>query len=401
MWPFSRKERPLDRAAFAALFEERLRAAGEQRPIARDMQAFALVVGDGALRIFLGNHLDEYNAAARPAREALLARAVRTAARPLEIPPSFAAALPALLPRLRMRVFHEFLRLRADAGGPAIPEIPFRIVANHFAASLAYDGPDSVAAIAGSKLEEWNVGFEAALAAALANLERRSGGKWEKPMRGVLCSPWHDDHDAARLLLVDLVRGLGLKGDPVAMIPSQNQLLLAGSDDPEGLASMANLAGKSLQKPRAMSGVAIRLSGREWAPFTPAEGSPVAWGLRAFALHSLSQEYAEQKELLEARFAARKEDVYVAGLMLIRSKDSDRVSTLTTWTEGVEAFLPEAEAIGFMKVTGVEKAEMRGMVPWARAAAVLGNAMKPEGFYPARFRVCGFPTEGQFEEMGL
>ena len=401
MWPFRRKARSVDPAAFAALFEERLRKAGEQRPIARDMKSFALVVGDGAMRVFLQNHFDEYNAATEGEREPLMARAVRTAATPLEIPPTFAAALPALLPRLRVRVFHEFLRLRAEAGGPAIPEIPCRVFGKHFAASLAYDGPDSVAAIAGSKLEEWQVGFDEAMAAATANLERRSGGKWERPARGVLGSPWHDDHDAARVLLVDLVRGLGLKGDPVAMIPGQNQILLAGSEDPEGLAAMANLAGQSLKKPRAMSGVAIRLAGREWEPFEPGEESPVAWALRAFRLHSMSQESAEQKELLEARFSARKEDVFVAALMLIRSKDSNRVSTLTTWTEGVEALLPEAEAIGFMKVSGVAKAEMRGMVPWDRAVAVIGGGLKPEGMYPARYRVNGFPTEEEFRRMGV
>ncbi|KAF0246688.1 MAG: hypothetical protein FD180_507 [Planctomycetota bacterium] len=401
MWPFRRKARSVDPAAFSILFEERLRKAGEQRPVVRDMQEFALVVGDGALRIFLRNHFDEYNAAAESDRDRLLTRAVRAAVTPLEIPPTFAAALPALLPRLRVRVFHEFLRLRSESGGPAIPEIPYRAVAGHFAASLAYDGPDSVAAVSATRLDEWKTGFDEAMAAALANLERRSGEKWERPHRGVLASPWRDDHDASRILLVDLVRGLGLKGDPVAMIPSQNQVLLAGSGDHEGLASMANLAGQSLRKPRAMSGVAIRLAGREWKPFDPGDGSPLAWALRAFRLHSISQEYAEQKDLLQAHFAARKEEIYVAALMLIRSRDSDRVSSLTTWTEGVETLLPEAEAIGFMQVVGGEKSEMRGMVSWERAAAVLGSGLNPEGMYPARYRVNGFPTEEQFAEMGV
>ncbi|MCE9581190.1 MAG: hypothetical protein K8T20_01605 [Planctomycetes bacterium] len=394
MWPFKSKPKDLDPAGFAAMFQARLRAAGERRPVTFDAGAFSLAVG-GDIRIFLQNHYDEYRAAPPAEREALMARAVRAFAAPLEIPGDFAAALPGLLPRVRERVFHDFIAIRRQVEPGGFPEIPHRVFGGQFAASLAYDGPDSVAAVGAEALRGWKMGFEDALAAAAANLERRSGGDWERPAPGVLASPWHDDHDAARVLLIDLVRGLGLPGDPVAVIASQNQVLLAGADDAAGLAAMGGLAREALKRPRAMSGAAIRLEGRNWVPFAPAGGV-----FRELRLHGVARDFHEQGELLKAAFEKKGEDVFVAALMLFQNPKSGELSTLTSWAQDVESLLPEAEGIAFGLMERGKPKGIRAKVGWDVARRVLGAAMKDEGLNPPRFRVSGFPTEAQFREMG-
>lgn len=400
MWPFKRGPQPVTQPEFAALFEAQLRKSGEARSIAFEAETFSLVLGKGELRIFLGNHFDEYRAAKPERRQPCLERAVRAASKPLEIPLKFADALPSLLPRVRERVFHELMALRLRLDPRGVPDIPHRPVGRDFSASVAFDGPDSVAAIMAPQLSGWTKTLDEALVPAIANLERRSGGLWEQPAAGLWSSPWHDDHDAARVLLVDLVRGLEVKGDPVAMIPNQNLLLIAGSADAAALEAMAQLAAKTLALPRPMSGAAMRLRDREWVTFEPGGDEPGAKALRELRLQTLARDSAEQGELLRAMLASRREDVFVAKLMLIQNKKTGATASLTSWAENVPSLLPESESIVFGQMKGGKPAGIRATVSWEAAQRVLGDAMKPEGLHPERWRVSGFPTEEQFRAMG-
>ena len=47
-----------------------------------------------------------------------------------------------------------------------------------------------------------------------------------------------DSYDAARVLLLDTIRGLRVRGEIVAMIPNREALLFAGSDDLHALKHM-------------------------------------------------------------------------------------------------------------------------------------------------------------------
>lgn len=67
----------------------------------------------------------------------------------------------------------------------------------------------------------------------------------------------------SRLLLSNVIRQIEVKGDPVAMIPNRETLIVAGSEDAAGLAAMLLLATEALQQPRLISGVALRLDGEE------------------------------------------------------------------------------------------------------------------------------------------
>ncbi len=397
MWPFGKKDRPLDPAGFAALFEKGLRAAGEARPIRLDPETFSLAIGDGSAVVFLSNHFNEYCASPAAGREALLARAIRSVTDFRGIPGEFEKALPDLLPRVRERVFHEFQRLNARTDLPAIPH---RVFGDCFAAGVALDRPDSVAAVMEPRLAAWKKTLDEALVPALANLERKSGGAWEAIAPGAWASPWHDDHDAARVLLVDMIRGLGVRGAPVAMIPNQNLLLVSGAEDAKGLEAIAAKATEVLAKPRAMSGAAIVLEGRTWSRFAPAAGQPGAEALRVARLHSMARDGTEQGELLKAKYEKEGRDVYVATFMLFQDKRTGAVRSLTSWAQGVEALLPETEAIVFGRIKAGKPDGIRAQVAWADAKRVLGDAMKPQGLYPERYLVSGFPTEEQFAAMG-
>jgi hypothetical protein len=45
------------------------------------------------------------------------------------------------------------------------------------------------------------------------------------------------------------------------------------------------------------------------------------------------------------------------------------------------------------------KALIYGLVPWGTAAAVMGDMLEPQGVYPERYLVKGFPSDEQMAAM--
>ena len=78
-----------------------------------------------------------------------------------------------------------------------------------------------------------------------------------------------DSYDATRLLLLDLVRSLEVQGEPVAMVPNRDTLLISGTEDQAGLALMLALAGQGLEERYALSGVPLILGEGGWSDWLP------------------------------------------------------------------------------------------------------------------------------------
>jgi hypothetical protein len=401
VWPFSRKEKPLDLEGFAVLFTKRLQQAGESRPIRYDRDAQTLVLGGGESRVNIENFFADWQAAPPELREAGLARALKAVRDAGDIPADFALAAPGLVPRIRERVFHELVRLQLQVDPRGVAEIPHRPLGRDFTVGLGFDREHSVAVVMNDQLKAWGKTLEEALVPALENLRKRSEGDWVSIAQGAWASPWKDDHDPARVLLPEVIAVQEVRGLPVVMITGQNSVLLSGSEDALGLQAMAERAVADLSKPRAMGGAAMVLEGGAWKPFEPPPGRPGAEAMRAARLHFLHRDYAEQGQILKAGLAKRNEDVFVAAFMLLEDKRTGSKSSLTTWAEGVEAMLPETETIAFGRIVGGKPGPLRGRVAWAEVRRVMGERMKPMGMFPERYRVGGFPTESEFKAMGV
>src|SRR5207244_2299115 len=112
------------------------------------------------------------------------------------------------------------------------------------------------------------------LAVARKNLEEISRHRFENPFPGVWVSPWRDNHDAARLVLPELLRQHPVVGDLVALVPNRNILILTGTGDVDGLAAAVALAERALEQPRPLSALAVRLEGDLWVPYLPDPDHP-------------------------------------------------------------------------------------------------------------------------------
>ena len=318
---------------FAKLMMDRIRQAGEKGKIVYEREDFSLRgEGKAIAAMFLTNAYTEYCSAPADARENVVKLWVRNWFGALkEMPEEFEDVKPDLLPVVRSRAHFEVNNLEFDAGR----SLTYDPLAEHFGIGVVYDLPDSMRSISQSNLDAWGVTFYEALEIAKENL-MAIPSKFIGPEsgEGLYVSATGDSYDSSRLLLTDVIRQFRVKGDPIAMIPNRENLIVVGSEDVDGLAGMVKMVEKALKEPRPISGIALRLDGDEWTPWLPPPSHPAYQAFQEFRLVSLGQDYAQQKDMLDKLYEKQGEDMFVATFSAIKSPDG-RLFSYATWAAGV------------------------------------------------------------------
>lgn len=111
---------------------------------------------------------------------------------------------------------------------------------------------------------------------AIDNLTRRSKLDFIELSPGLFVSPWRDGFDPARLLFVDRIAQLEVKGDPVAIVLNANMVLISGSRDLNGLDLMLTLCTENSYAPGAILVPPITLLDNYWAPYTVPDNHPLS-----------------------------------------------------------------------------------------------------------------------------
>jgi hypothetical protein len=400
MQPHDHGGDPPDRDAFAKMLIDAIGHDSQRGRVHYDPQTFTLKGEGGNLNeASLGNVYAEYCRSSPEARAKIFRNFVRSWFSPIKgIPDDFEDAAHDLLPSVRARAYVEVNQLRFRAQGAKGPDWPYATVGEHLALALVYDLPESILSIQQQHLDDWDVSFADALERAGANLLAMSGHVFDQPAPGVWRSPWRDNHDTARLILLPLILAHEVKGAPVAMVPNRDTFLLTGDEDAEGLAAFAALAEEAFAHPRATSGHTLRLVENAWEPWLPPPGHPAHLPLRRLALGSLAGDYSSQKKALEAWLESQQEDAYVADCACGEGQDGE-VFTFSVWPEGVDVLLPEAERIFFFRPGEGEKGEVLGVAPFERVREVVGDLLVEQDHYPARYRAREFPPEEMLAEL--
>jgi hypothetical protein len=185
---------------------------------------------------------------------------------------ALADALPWLVPKLRPRSAYETFTRRT--GQPA-PES--RPLAGAWAVSLVVDLPNQDLDVGPAELAAWKVDFDLLMQTARANLLARSGGKGFQCLGpGRFRSTWRDSLDGSRMLLPGLLKRLPLRGDPVALVPNRNTLLVVGSEDLQGLRWALECTSRDLNEDLAtLDGSPLRLRNFQWEPFRAGDDHPL------------------------------------------------------------------------------------------------------------------------------
>ena len=388
---------PPTKDEFAKLLIDRIHQAGETGNIIYEPEEDRIRgEGEKGVIVFLPNAYQEYCGASEAAREQILKHWVRNwFSCHRGMPEEFEDIKPDLLPVVRSRLHYELVALAAELEGGTGQSGPYQALAEHFGIGLVYDMPDSMRSISQANLDTWGVTFYEALEVARENLMKLPSKFMGPPSgEGVYLSATRDSYDSARLLLPDIIRQFRVKGDPIAMIPSRENLIVAGSDDADGLAAMLTMAGESLKEPHPISGIALRLDGDEWTPWLPDVSHPSYKGLRQLQLQTLGQDYATQKDLLEKLSEKNGEDVFVPTFSVIKTPDG-RLLSYATWTTTTNTLLPKTDTLVLGRLGGKPR-----IVEWQEAVGVVGDMMEPVDIYPPRYRVRGFPSENKLAAMG-
>lgn len=243
-----------------------------------------------------------------------------------------------------------------------------------------------------TRLARWQVTAGTALQSATWNLVQR--GACFEQVGSVLCSRTCDGYDAARIVLVETLRKLPLKGAPVALAPDKDCLLVTGSEDIDGLRQMAEMGHVSLGKQtRPISGRPVVLIGSAWEPFEPPDAVQATFGQLA-RLYDV-RDYRRQALALRQLHERQGDGVRIAEIVIVPSSASNQSTTMAAWYSDGPALLPVVDIIYFLdKATG-----NAFMASWDEAVRVLGHDMVRTQDEPLRFRVVRFPSLEELDSM--
>ncbi len=364
-------------------------------------QELAIQRGGASSRLYLGNLLAEYQKAPRRERPAVLERFLGALfnEEALAAPASYEAVKDRLMPVVRGRAGMAINRMTVErTAEPGRSQMPvFRPLAADIVVALVTDMPDAMAYVNQESLDRWGVSFEQALEDAMLNLRGLpEHGGWTQLAPGVWSGEWGDAYESSRLLLPDLIYRLNVPR-PVAMVPFRNALIVASANDGEAVARMVEAARSALgDNGRWVSFELLQLEGNRWVEHEAGDESRDA--LRWLRLHSTADTYGTQKQLLDAEFAEREVDIFVASVQLL-SKGGQDLTSYVVWSDGVDTLLPEGEHVVFTReVDG----EMRhAMVPWPLVRARFANLMEATDHEPVRYRVRSIPAWSDIEPLAL
>lgn len=392
----------IEKDAFAEMMIAAIERAGDKRRITYDAEAFVLAVREqsddqgSSNMFFLGNAYREYVEADEPRRAEIVRRWVAMS-QVRDTGESFAEALVSLMPRVRDRAYYGLvpLQLRARGMGDKLKTLAHTPVGDVLAVSLTRDMPHTIEEVSPEQLTTWNVTHEHAFEVAMANLARRSEGDFEEIADGVYTSPWRDNFDASRMLLVDKMRSIPVKGVPIVIAANRDHLLVTGEDDAVGLQAIAEIAEEILQQPRPLSGCALRLeSDGSWTTFLPPAEHPARMALWKLSASFWVDAYHEQKQLLDMINEATGEDVFVASYKAVIAGESG--FSYAVWGKDVDTLLPDSDVI--MIISSQEAEPLR--VPAARARALFPRLFEAQAdVYPPRWRVRTFPNDAQLAAL--
>ena len=391
---------PLSRERFAHRVIADLQAAGDDRQATFDVHEFRLsfYVNDEAVGYAnLGNLYSEYVATAGRDHERFFRHAVRSLlATHKPLPEDYTDAQHDILLGVRNRSYFALAEMQSFVTPGAQLSWPHQTLGEHLGVGLVYDLPEAMVMLQGSHLESWGVTFYEVMENALNNLGGLDAG-FAAIDDHTYISTTSDHYDASRMLIAELVAELKVKGDPVALLPNRDRLIVTGAGDSRGLETAALVAQQLITHPRPVTGHAFRYHDEEWTPWLPTKDHPAYRLFKSLTLGTRQQDYRQQACLLQDWVSAGALDpCEIAEFRVHESGTRQPPFSYCVWREGLTVLLPKVDRICFLRDNQEANSPLvEGVnVSWAKAErAVSVWLQEEEHFYPVRYRTRGFPTE--------
>jgi hypothetical protein len=310
------------------------------------------------------------------------------------LPSNYAAAMPRLGLSVRSAASLHLQRCTAELNeqDPNAVRYVHRPLTDGLHVALSYDGGEYLRHLLERDLQQLGETAEVALRDATVNLLRKYA--LIDQIGSVFCFQTGDSYDSARIVLVEKLRQLPVKGQPVALVPDRDSLIITGSADVDGLAQMAEMGLDCFQKrSRLISGQPVVLEEDRWRSFTPPEQVATKFAQLANSYDWLF--YEQQTDVLKKLCASRGDSTMVSNVISIPIGPNEFTSA-AAWVRGIPALLPKVEMIAFMDALTGRPA----VAAWDDVMRVVSHLMQPTRDIPPRYRVESFPTTAEMEAMG-
>ena len=328
------------------------------------------------------------------------------------------------------------------------------VIAGNLMLEFYIDNESLIRATNKEDFDRWEVGLEEVRSIAIANLWKKSDEAYKQIAPGVWQSPWQDSYDSSRILLVDKLRELDVKGDAVVFIPSRDHLFVVGSDDIAALERVVLTSEMVMsQTTRPLTGLPYVISDEGVEVFNPSPEYPAYRLVKRAKYYSAALDYKLQKQLLEKIFKKESIDIFVASYTVkeldtghLDPVDKDDVpelndlelnnlelnnleseepehedpehddpehrdskskeqsltdvgySSYCVWSEGITSWLPKSEEIVFCQVGKDGQFTAIGTATWEECENQLQKYFHKIESYPERWEVKEFPSG---EELSL
>lgn len=388
---------PPSQDSFAEDARAALIAAGGPSDLVYDPANFALVSTKDERTIMLGRFYDVYISAPRRERSAMLEQFTRTWTDTGPDTEHFENVRSLLLPVVRSRCYFEFSKLTLAAMGRPFDSVPFDTIGTHISVSLVIDREDAMSHVPAAQAQKWELNFEQLLPIAIENLRSRTDRGFSEWAPGLFASHYDDSYDSSRLLLTEMIAALPLDGEPVAVVPHRNLLLITGSANREGLAACAQVIEESIGDRDAISAVPLVLRAGRWQEFPLPFFHPLFQKYELLRVTEANMLYEEQKRLLEEVSPDRQE--FIASYQATRHEESGAISSSASWTDGAGVqLLPKAERISLVRFES-GKPILAGETTLNDVIETAPHLVEDMNIYPPRYRVRGFPSSAELGQM--
>lgn len=259
---------------------------------------------------------------------------------------------------------------------------------------LVLNGERTVTSVGSFQLERLGLSDKDAWELAMQNLATLPPARWldGRGKRQGLHLLAGDFFQTARMLLPDFASELPLKGDAVVMVRSRTQLIVTGSEDPQGLASMAMAASENIEDGPEISVTPLRRRrDGNWEVFTIT--TPNANELRDIQSQFDIEAFESQAKAIEKWL---KPVEAVGSFGSVKSPTGNALSTCAVWPAEGAALLPRTEYIA-LSTQGNAPPQL---VRWSTVEAMAPELLSDPGYRPAWRRVVG-PMAEETKELLL
>ncbi len=385
------------RDAFALRLQAVLATLGVRA--AYDAAVFALRLEGGGIS-WLGNRYDEWQRTPPDEQDGLLlqvAQAIFDASAPSPVSATADEARAQLRPRIRQRAHLVIVGMQMEADGvePGALAQTFLPVTTDLGVEVVFDTPTNIVSVPAERLSAWGLAPAEALVHAIDNLRASAPAPFVDAGDGVYVSTVGDCYDSARLLLIDEVQALPLAGDPVALPANRDLLAITGSANVGGLYRLLQLALDALDRPRLDTLQPVVLRDGAWHDWLPDLDHPMREAFYELAVRTRGTNYAELKDLVEARHQRDAVDLFVASFGMLRPAEDALPFSHALWPP-VRGWLPESDLISV-----VHPDERRyAVVPRPHLLAVASHLLTPvPDLHPPYHAFDGVPDEATWEAL--